>query len=166
LEHIIRGVEETRPAGFWIRAAAAALDLGLVVAVERSFQAVARLTVGSPAMEAWGVGSTVALFALLFAAAYATVLHALDGQTVGKLLMGVRVVSLAGGAPTGGQAFLRWLGYWASLVPVGLGYLMAGLRADKRALHDLLAGTRVVRVRSVPGPVPAAEATELVPPIG
>src|SRR5207244_9479926 len=28
----------------------------------------------------------------------------------------------------------------------GLGYVMAGLRHDKRALHDLIAGTRVERV--------------------
>jgi uncharacterized RDD family membrane protein YckC len=31
-------------------------------------------------------------------------------------------------------------------VLLGIGYLMAGLRTDKRALHDLLAGTRVERL--------------------
>jgi uncharacterized RDD family membrane protein YckC len=28
----------------------------------------------------------------------------------------------------------------------GIGYLMVGLRSDKRALHDLIAGTRVERL--------------------
>jgi uncharacterized RDD family membrane protein YckC len=33
-----------------------------------------------------------------------------------------------------------------SAVLFGIGYLMAGLRSDKRALHDLIAGTRVERL--------------------
>jgi uncharacterized RDD family membrane protein YckC len=33
-----------------------------------------------------------------------------------------------------------------SSVILGVGYLMAGLRRDKRALHDLIAGTRVERL--------------------
>jgi uncharacterized RDD family membrane protein YckC len=37
--------------------------------------------------------------------------------------------------------------YFASLVSrliLGIGYLLVVFRADKRALHDLMAGTRVV----------------------
>jgi uncharacterized RDD family membrane protein YckC len=41
------------------------------------------------------------------------------------------------------RAILRELGYIVSLLTFGIGYLMAGIRPDKRALHDLIAGTRV-----------------------
>lgn len=148
-----------RPGGFWIRAAAATIDLVLFALVERSFVVVARLIHGVGAGDAWAVGFTVLVFTLVFAAAYTATLHAFGGQTVGKLLVGVRVVALDGEPPALGQAFLRWLAYGVSLVPFGLGYLMAGLRQDRRALHDLIAGTRVERIgRRAPAAGPAAEA--------
>ena len=33
----------------------------------------------------------------------------LNGQTVGKMIMGIRVISLDGGEPTAGQYILRWI---------------------------------------------------------
>ena len=41
---------------------------------------------------------------------------------------------------------LRWVGYVLSLLPLFAGYVLAGVRSDKRALHDLVARTRVVRL--------------------
>ena len=94
----------------------------------------------------------------LFVVLYAIALHALEGQTVGKLLVGIRVVGLDGEPPAFGASVLRFVAYAASLLPLGLGFVMAGLRSDKRALHDLLAGTRVERLaREVPPPSPEPE---------
>jgi uncharacterized RDD family membrane protein YckC len=159
---------DPRPAGFWIRAAAAALDLLLVTVVERSFVVVARLLHGVAVADAWTVSSMVTSFAILFAAVYGTALHAATGQTIGKRVLGIRVVALDGRLPSVGQAFLRWLGYAVSAVPVGLGFAMAGWRHDRRALHDLLAGTRVERVEtrepSAPAPEPEPAAVPLGPP--
>jgi uncharacterized RDD family membrane protein YckC len=98
----------------------------------------------------------------VFAGAYTTVLHALGGQTIGKLIVGVRVVVGNGELPPLGTAFLRHLAYFASAAIFALGFVMAALRADKRALHDLIAGTRVERqpkpaaAESAPPPRPAA----------
>jgi uncharacterized RDD family membrane protein YckC len=58
----------------------------------------------------------------------------------------IRVVDLAGGPLSFGQAALRHLGSWLSAVILGIGYLFAAFRADKRALHDLVARTRVERL--------------------
>jgi uncharacterized RDD family membrane protein YckC len=44
-----------------------------------------------------------------------------------------------------GHAVLRATAYLASALPAGLGFLPALLTADKRALHDRLADTRVVK---------------------
>ena len=43
-------------------------------------------------------------------------------------------------------AIIRELGSWLSAAIFGIGYLMVGLRRDKRALHDLIADTRVERL--------------------
>jgi uncharacterized RDD family membrane protein YckC len=77
---------------------------------------------------------------------YPVVFHWLWGQTLGKMAVQIRVVMLDGGSLTLGTAVIRQLASWLSALIFGIGYLMAGLRADKRALHDLLAGTRVVRL--------------------
>jgi uncharacterized RDD family membrane protein YckC len=88
----------------------------------------------------------VGLFTLLFAAVYATVLHASEGQTIGKLIVGARVVGTAGERLPLGASLLRWLAGFVALAPLGFGFLMAGMRRDKRGLHDLIAGSQVLRV--------------------
>ena len=148
----------TRPAGFWIRVVAALADLVVCLAVEQSFSAVAARVAGPEADDPTTVGGLVGMFTLLFAALYTAVLHSLPwGQTIGKMLVGIRVVSNDGEPVVFGAGLLRFAAYLASLLPLGLGFVMAGLRRDKRALHDLLAGTRVERVPRivVPPPRPA-----------
>src|ERR687891_427415 len=120
---IIRAMDETgppRPAGFWIRAVALAIDLVVFALVQASFAALA------------------------------------------TVLVGLRVVGTDGTLLTAGPALLRYLAYYLSLMPLGFGYLVAGLRRDKRALHDLIAGSRVERLprrrRAVRRPSPARPA--------
>jgi uncharacterized RDD family membrane protein YckC len=68
------------------------------------------------------------------------------GQTLGKMVMGIRVVSSDEHQPLGvGRALERTL-LWAILAaPAGLGFVTAFFSPDRRGLHDRLAGTRVVR---------------------
>ena len=66
------------------------------------------------------------------------------GATLGKMAIGARIVNLDGSRLGFGRAFLRWLALFLSQLTLGFGYLLIALREDKRALHDLLAGTRVV----------------------
>ena len=122
------------------------IDVLLLFVVQASYELVASLVFGADPDRSWSVSGTVSFFTLVFAMLYTTVLHATDGQTFGKLVTRVRVVALDGEPPLGGAAFLRWLGYFVSGATFGLGFLMVGLRSDKRALHDLIAGTRVERV--------------------
>jgi uncharacterized RDD family membrane protein YckC len=68
------------------------------------------------------------------------------GQTPAKMLVGVRVVRRDGARVGYGRALARWLGYALGIVTLGLGFLIAVLDGQRRALHDWIAGTRVVRV--------------------
>jgi uncharacterized RDD family membrane protein YckC len=138
---------EVTPAGAWRRGVALAVDLIVVVIL-------------------WTVGIQLALglariaarldlvaeafgrtWQLVVPVAYFVLSHGTGGQTVGKYLLGVRVVD-EGGAPIG---YLRALGRCVATVvaaiPFGIGLAVAGVRRDRRGFHDLLAGTRVVRVR-------------------
>jgi uncharacterized RDD family membrane protein YckC len=135
-----------RPAGFWIRALALVLDLVVFALVQTALGRLSRALLGPGDDGGIPARAAVTLFTLLFTAAYTTTLHTLGGQTIGKSLLRVRVVAADGAAVTFGPALLRYFAYFVSAVPLGLGFLMAGMRRDKRALHDLIAGTRVERV--------------------
>jgi len=151
-----------RPAGFWIRAVAALIDFAVFGLVQLSFRLIGAKIVGPDAQSVASFKPIATFFTfVVFAGAYTTVLHALGGQTIGKLIVGIRVVGGDGGVPSLGTAFLRHLGYFVSGAFLTLGFAMAALRADKRALHDLIAGTRVERqpkpdaVEPAPPPLPA-----------
>jgi uncharacterized RDD family membrane protein YckC len=75
---------------------------------------------------------------------YFILMHGLRGATVGKMIIGARVVNLDGSPINVGRAALRYLGETLSWMSFGIGYLMIAFRDDKRGLHDLVAGTRVV----------------------
>ncbi|MDP1751836.1 MAG: RDD family protein [Reyranella sp.] len=70
------------------------------------------------------------------------------GATLGKMAIGVRIVRVDGAQLSFGRAtarhFLKVM--ITPLVPLAIGYLMAAFTARKRALHDVLADTLVVRV--------------------
>lgn len=84
---------------------------------------------------------------LVVPAAYFVLGHGTAGQTLGKRLLGVRVVDESG-EPIGYlRALGRGLATIVAAIPLGLGLAAAWLRRDRRGLHDLLAGTRVIRTR-------------------
>ena len=68
------------------------------------------------------------------------------GQTLGKMVTGIRVVQWESDASLDlGRAFLRTLMWGILAIPAGLGFLTAVFSRDHRGLHDRFAGTRVVR---------------------
>lgn len=147
------GEGELRPASPARRAAAWAIDGGLVAGAGAALPLA--LLASSGALRAAGslqravAGNLpIVLPSLAFVAVaafvYATVAHALAGATLGKRIARIRVVD-AGGRPPG-IACSASRSAWAvaSIALGGAGMLPAVLGSSRRALHDLLAGTRVV----------------------
>jgi len=66
------------------------------------------------------------------------------GGTVGKRMLGIRVVAEGGGPPGLRESLLRAFGLLLSTPMFNLGFLWAFVHPESRAWHDLLAGTRVV----------------------
>ncbi|OGR81606.1 MAG: hypothetical protein A2X32_03550 [Elusimicrobia bacterium GWC2_64_44] len=67
--------------------------------------------------------------------------------TLGKWLLNLRVRAADGGDLPFGKALVRALSYFLSSATLNLGYLMALVTRDKRALHDFTAGSRVVSIK-------------------
>jgi len=132
------------PAGS--RAAAAAIDLGLIALIDvivlHFTLALCGLTFADlrvlPALPMAG-------FLLLLNLGYVVLFTGTLGQTLGKMAMAIEVVPERRQKMNLPRAALRAGAIVLSLLPAGLGWL-AGLVGDGRGLHDRLAGTRVVRV--------------------
>ena len=94
----------------------------------------------------------VGLLAGAVAALYFVAFEASRWQaTPGKRLLGLRVESTAGTRLSIGRALLRHVAGLASWFTLNLGHLLVALRGDRRALHDLIAGTRVTAAGPLPG---------------
>jgi len=81
----------------------------------------------------------------LFLITYVWLWHK-SGQTPGKKLAYIRVVDAKTfeNAPYW-KLILRFIGYFISLITL-VGFFIGLMRKDKRALHDLISGTAVIRV--------------------
>jgi uncharacterized RDD family membrane protein YckC len=143
------------------RAAAAAADIGVVVGSYTVAVAAASLLVEtflrrSLAGDRYGPVALTILAVWAFAYVFVSLLVA--GRTLGKGLVGVRVVQRDGSVLTARAAFWRTVVFPFSGLLLGLGYLPILLHREHRALHDLVAGTAVVydwgvRDAQLPGPL-------------
>ncbi|MDO8806103.1 MAG: RDD family protein [Elusimicrobiota bacterium] len=67
--------------------------------------------------------------------------------TLGKYIMNIRVKALDGSDLSFSKAFVRALSYFLSSATFNLGYLAALVTDKNRALHDFVAGSRVISIR-------------------
>jgi uncharacterized RDD family membrane protein YckC len=137
------GVAALRPAGFWLRAGALVVDAGVWWLLLRLGD------VGAAALGRWELIARAFdyAFVLVVPAAYVVVMHGTSGRTLGKMLVGARVVNVSGEPVGYPRALARYLAWFLSVLPLLLGFVLAAVRPDRRALHDLIVGTRVVRAR-------------------
>jgi len=137
---------DIEPAGIGSRAFAAAIDvalLGLVDAIVIYFtMKICRLTTN----ELWMLPKAPFFTFLLLQNGGYFVAFTTMGQTLGKMVAGVRVLADdSDNAPDLGRSVLRAAVWIVLALPAGLGLLSATLSPDRRGLHDRFAGTRVVR---------------------
>ncbi len=91
------------------------------------------------------IAVSVACAVALALAVYATLAHALGGATLGKRLVGIRVVGPDGAPPSPARSAIRSGLALVSAALLGLGFLLAFFTRTGRALHDLVARTWVVK---------------------
>ena len=140
---------ELEYAGFWIRVWACVIDSVLVMMV------IGPLLWGAYGPEYWMSsegpifrGPLDVLLNLVFPAVAVVVFWIYRSATPGKMAIGARIVDAnTGGKPSTSQLVGRYLGYYVSLIPFGLGLIWVAFDRRKQGWHDKLARTVVVRAK-------------------
>jgi len=146
--------------GFWIRFLARLIDnllLGIALCIlivplaimggGLGFLAANRpesidiTTVGLPIV-------SIILLTILVPALYEIYFVSTRAATPGKLALGLKIIRADGAPITTGLAVGRFFAYLlTSLIPLAIGFIIAGFDREKRAVHDHICGTRVVYTR-------------------
>ena len=148
--------------GFWRRSLGAFIDLVIILPISLllGWLAGAITGVGLPpsrhrGLDFWldlilAVDPAILGFSILtgtIAVIYLVVFQATMARTPGMILVRARIIDLYGDPPGALRCFWRTLGYAASVFTFGLGFIWVGFDAEKRGLHDWLAGTFVVKAQ-------------------
>ena len=135
---------------FALRCGAFLIDYILLVLLVVMGTLFARM-LGGGARAAGNSAETAAIvLAIVVALLNLGVLAGLTGRTIGKWATGLRIQRSESGNPGIGRALLRhFVGYPLSFVTLGIGFLMAAATVHGRGLHDMIAGTIVVREGSL-----------------
>jgi uncharacterized RDD family membrane protein YckC len=149
-------VDTVESASVVARVLAGLVDVLLLAAIDSAIVYYTLLLVELPLADAWSLPlAPLGLFLLLLNGGYLAIFTTAGGQTIGKMLTGIRVVADvtrddSGSGPAVGRvslgaSVLRAVAYLVSLLPAGLGFAAILFDSDGRALHDRLAETRVVK---------------------
>jgi uncharacterized RDD family membrane protein YckC len=133
-------------APFALRCGALLIDYIALVAILAFSTLLSRMLGGGA--RSWGSSSeTIGIVvAIIVAALNLGVLPGVTGFTIGKWAAGLRILRQNGSEIGIGRALLRhFVGYPLSFVTLGLGFLVIAFTSRGRGLHDLIAGTIVVR---------------------
>lgn len=131
------------------RIAAAAIDHAILFAIDLVIlYFTLRMAALAPAEWRLIPPVPMAVFLGLMKFAYFSAFTAVGGQTIGKMAVGIKVVSGDHRSVDPAAACRRTLAAILSCVTLGLAYLPGLVGADRRAVHDRLAGTRVVTLPS------------------
>jgi uncharacterized RDD family membrane protein YckC len=133
-------------AGRLARLGAAIVDGIVLVVPVALFAVVTPLLVHGPGGET--VASVFILLAILIVFIFQMVLLTKEGQTVGKKVLGIRIVKMDTGENGGfvPNVLLRLIvnGLIGIIPFYGLVDILFIFRSDRRCIHDLIAGTQVV----------------------
>jgi uncharacterized RDD family membrane protein YckC len=147
-------------AGFWLRFVAFVIDcifvsiviLGAVTVVASILGVHVGLGAGRYGGKAFGVAFGLRhCLGTLVAWLYWALMESSPKQaTLGKMALGLKVTDLQGRRLSFARATGRYFGKIVSSLILFVGFMMAGWTEKKQALHDIMAGTLVVRKQSLP----------------
>ncbi len=139
-------------AGFWIRVLAKVLDgliIGLATVLLLGVLAAVFIPIGTKTQNPiFFITFGVLAFGIVMAAVtYQIWCLPKYGGTPGKRILRLRVVTAEGGPISWGRAIGRFFAEILNgMIPLYIGFIIAGFDAQKRTVHDHICSTRVVRL--------------------
>ena len=148
--------DEVTYAGFWVRLAAYLID-SVIVFVGLLVVRLILLGIMSAAKDTALGGNLLFQYNLkdivlyVMEALYFILFTYYTGTTIGKRLMNLKVVRADGEERLSllNVIYRETVGRFLCSVICGIGYILAGIDGEKRALHDILADTRVIYAKRV-----------------
>lgn len=140
--------------GFWRRLIAFIVDTIILTIAQIPIDAIAKpftvkpdsLSNSSQSLTYLGANIIYVLVIIVGWWLYWVTLQHKFGQTLGKKLLGIKVVDSQGKTPSSGVLGKReFIGKLASTILLGIGYLMIAFDSKKQGLHDKIAGTYVIK---------------------
>ena len=136
-------VYDVRPAGFWVRVVASLVDNIIMFIITIPF-----VPIFYSSYEAYFLSETWDMFDTFTALFWPVVVVLLwvywGGKTPGKAALGMHIVRVDGNPIRWKESIIRYFGYIVNVLTLGIGFFIVAFRPDKRGLHDLMAGTKVV----------------------
>ncbi|MCW5737248.1 MAG: RDD family protein [Enhydrobacter sp.] len=140
--------------GFWLRVVAYIIDgiiLNIGLGVVGAILGVSLIPVDPAQMDPADAMSEMGTFQAIALVAswlyFALMESSARGATVGKMAVGLRVVDENGQRISFARATGRFFAKFISALILLIGYLMVAFTDRKRGLHDIMAGTLVVKIR-------------------
>jgi uncharacterized RDD family membrane protein YckC len=145
-ESTLRGPAPRAAAPAGRRVVAALVDGAILAAVDAVVVYLTLQLTGVPGREVLRLPVLPLLgFLALLNGGYLVSFTVASGQTIGKMLAGIRVVAASGSRVPLGSAAVRAAATVVSVLPLGIGCVPLFTSADRLTLHDRLSSTRVVR---------------------
>jgi uncharacterized RDD family membrane protein YckC len=155
-------VAGVRYGGFWLRFVAKMID-GIIMAIPMWIvQAMVVAAFGVSIFQRanptpdevlrslvplFGALAVSAVFGVMIGCAYEAFFVSKYSATPGKMALGLKIIRSDGSRVGPGRAAGRYFACIVSAMILYIGYIMAGFDAQKRALHDMICDTRVIKVR-------------------
>ncbi len=157
-------------AGFWIRFAAGIIDLAIILSLIYSISSITlRIFSDIPSIAAFsgiyygqGIGAIagsseqvepgrrdfliIAATAVLIAMFYIIGMWVWQGQTLGKMVTGIKVIRTDSSPLMLPHAVARFLGLLLSIAMLGIGLIWIAFDSRKQGIHDKIADTYVVKL--------------------
>lgn len=131
--------------GFWVRLVAYLIDAIVLSVVVGVIASIMGLNIFDPESEA-SFDPTLNLASVIIGWLYFALMESSErGATLGKMALGLRVVSSSGQRLSFMNATGRYFAKILSAIILCIGFLMIAFTDRKRGLHDMIAGTLVVK---------------------
>lgn len=139
-----RGPQDARYGGFWLRVVAYIID-AIVLAIPT---AILGAVLGAGMMrsgDTFSLGTNLA--SLVIGWLYFAFMESSErGATLGKMAVGLRVVTDQGQRLSFANATGRYFAKFVSALILLIGFIMVAFTDRKRGLHDMIAGTLVIKI--------------------